>query len=124
MKLASYIADGHAAAATSEPAPANRQLLRLRSDTMSLGNYGESWQGTWPGSGIIDTELHDRMFAILFTALPGQYASFSRLLLVTDIVLQELLTGVREGGSVLLYTLVREYGYPDPLLAETFHLFQ
>jgi hypothetical protein len=100
-----------------------RQLLRLRADTLTMGGYPEDWQGTWPGSGIIDTELHDRMFAILFTALPGQYAAFARLLLVTDIVLQELLTGSRDGVSVLLYTLVREFSYPDPQSPETAALY-
>lgn len=101
-----------------------RQLLRLRADTLTIGVYGENWQGSWPGSGIIDPELHDRMFAILFTALPGQFFAFARLTLVADIVLEELLTGVQKGESVLMYTLVRDFGYPDPQTPETHALFQ
>ena len=91
-----------------------RQLLRLRSDVMQIGIYDQRWDGTWPGSGIVDADLRDRVFAVLFAALPGQFPSFARLLLVTDIVLQELLTGARRGPSILLFALVREYNYPDP----------
>ncbi len=95
-----------------------RQLLRLRSDVLQIGVYDQAWDGTWPGSGIVDADLRDRVFAVLYAALPGQFPSFARLLLVTDIVLQELLTGARRGPSILLYALLREYGYPDPASAE------
>jgi hypothetical protein len=95
-----------------------RQLLRLRGDVLQIGIYDQHWDGTWPGSGIIDDDLRDRVFAVLFAALPGQFPSFARLLLVIDIVLQELLTGARKGPSILLFALVREYEYPDPASAE------
>lgn len=95
-----------------------RQLLRLRGDVMRLGIYNQTWSGTWPGSGIVDSDLRDRVFAVLFSALPGQFPSFARLLLVNDIVLQELLTGARRGPSILLFALVREYNYPDPVSDE------
>jgi hypothetical protein len=100
-----------------------RQLLRLRSDVLQIGVYDQHWDGTWPGSGIVDGDLRDRIFAVLFSALPGQFPSFARLLLVTDIVLQELLTGARRGPSILLYALIREYGYPDPALPEVRALY-
>jgi hypothetical protein len=100
-----------------------RQLLQLRSDVLQIGVYDQHWDGTWPGSGIVDGDLRDRVFAILFSALPGQFPSFARLLLVTDIVLQDLLTGARRGPSILLYALVREYSYPDPALPEVKALY-
>ncbi|MHB8626443.1 MAG: hypothetical protein ACYDBJ_14675 [Aggregatilineales bacterium] len=95
-----------------------RQLLQLRGEVLQIGVYDQGWDGTWPGSGIVDTDLRDRVFAVLFAALPGQFPSFARLLLVIDIVLQELLTGARRGPSILLYALLREYGYPDPASSE------
>jgi hypothetical protein len=99
------------------------QLWKLRADVLTMGSYSESWRASWPGSGIEDEELRERVFAVLFTALPSQYAPFARVLLVTDIVLQELLIGTRRSRSFLLHELVREYGWPDPSHAETQTLF-
>jgi hypothetical protein len=64
------------------------QLWKLRADVLSMGSYPEVWRSAWPGSGIENEELRERVFAVLFTALPSQYAPFARVLLVTDIVLQ------------------------------------
>jgi hypothetical protein len=100
-----------------------QQLLRIRADVVSLGASEQHWSNSWPGSGIIDQELHERVFAILFAALPSQYPPFARLLLVTDIVLHELLLGVRQGESFLLYTLITQYAYPDPASAEVHQLY-
>ena len=70
---------------------------------------------SWPGSGILDTELRERVFAVLFTALQGQYNSFGRLLLVVDIVLSDLLLGMQpDTKEVGLQQLVYDYNYPDP----------
>lgn len=90
------------------------QLVRLRADVLSIGTYPHDWVVGWPGSGVSDTELRDRIFATLFTALRSQYAHFGRLLLVIDIVLQELLLGMREMTEVSLGTLIDQHGYPDP----------
>jgi hypothetical protein len=90
------------------------QLLMLRSDILSIGSYNEGWAMRFPGSGIIDTELRDRVYQVLFTALPSQYPVFARLLLVIDIVLQELLVGKRKSPEIDLSVLVEEYNYPNP----------
>lgn len=90
------------------------QLVRLRADVLSIGAYQHDWVVGWPGSGVMDSELRDRIFATLFTALRGQYAHFGRLLLVIDIVLQELLMGTRRLSEFSLGTLIDRYGYPDP----------
>ena len=91
-----------------------RQLARLRSDVISIGAYQQEWVVGWPGSGVLDTELRERIFATLFTALRSQYAHFGRLLLVIDIVMHELLLGQRSMAEFSLGTLINQYGYPDP----------
>jgi hypothetical protein len=91
------------------------QLTQLRDDTLRIGTYQESWSTSYPGSGIIDAELRERTFAILFTALQGQYSNFGRLLLVVDIVLSDLLLGIDADASEhALHNLIGEYGYPNP----------
>jgi hypothetical protein len=90
------------------------QLARLRSDVLSIGAYQHDWVVGWPGSGVLDEELRERIFATLFTALRSQYTHFGRLLLVIDIVLHELLLGSRVMDEVSLGTLIDHYGYPDP----------
>ncbi len=90
------------------------QLVRLRADVLSIGSYQHDWLVGWPGSGVLDEELRERIFATLFTALRGQYQHFGRLLLVIDIVLQELLLGSRQISEVSLGTLIERYDYPDP----------
>lgn len=90
------------------------QLVRLRGDVLSIGSYQHEWVVGWPGSGIINDELRERVFATLFTALRGQYQYLARLLLVIDIVLQELLLGTRQNTEFSLGTLIERYGYPDP----------
>lgn len=90
------------------------QIAQLRSDVLSIGAYQHDWVVGWPGSGVLDAELRERIFATLFTALRSQYNSFGRLLLVMDIVLQELLIGTRETTEFSLGTLIDHYGYPDP----------
>lgn len=91
-----------------------QQLLRLRADVMSIGAYEHDWVVGWPGSGILDEELRERVFATLFTALRGQFSHFGRLLLVIDIVLQELLLDTRTNMEFSLGALIDRYGYPDP----------
>lgn len=91
-----------------------QQLVTMRSDVVSIGSYQHDWVVGWPGSGIVNGELRERVFATLFTALRSQYAHFGRMLLVIDIVLQELLLGTRTLGEVSLATLVEHFGYPDP----------
>ncbi len=90
------------------------QLLALRDDTLRIGTYQESWGMGFPGSGILETELRERVFAVLFTALQGQYSNFGRLLLVVDIVLCDLLLGFEHPPEVALSALVADRGYPDP----------
>jgi hypothetical protein len=90
------------------------QLVRLRDDVLSIGAYQHDWVVGWPGSGVLDPELRERIFATLFTALRSQYTHFGRLLLVIDIVLQELLMGTRQGAEFSLGTLIERYGFPDP----------
>ncbi len=90
------------------------QLLNVRGDTLRIGTYNEGWVGGWPGSGILDNDLRERVFAVLFTALQGQYTNFGRLLLVVDIVIANLIFGFEEPTEVQLLQLTSEYGYPDP----------
>lgn len=91
-----------------------RQLVDMRGNILSMGIYREQWTLGWPGSRITDTELRDRLFAVLFTAFNGQFSHFSRLLLVIDIVLLELLLDDRTDMQISLIRLIREYNYPDP----------
>lgn len=91
-----------------------QQLVALRSDVLSIGSYPHNWVVGWPGSGVLDSDLRDRIFATLFTALRSQYAHFGRLLLVIDIVLQEMLIGTRTITEFSLGTLIERYDYPDP----------
>jgi hypothetical protein len=91
-----------------------RQLINLRHDVLRIGTYQDQWPVSWPGSGIVDTELRERVFAVLFTALQGQFGTFGRLLLVIDIVLSDLLLGFHEVREIKLTELVRQYNYPNP----------
>jgi hypothetical protein len=91
-----------------------RQLVELRHDILRIGTYQDQWPVSWPGSGIVDTELRERVFAVLFTALQGQFGTFGRLLLVIDIVLSDLLLGFHEVREIKLTELVRQYNYPNP----------
>jgi hypothetical protein len=90
------------------------QLIDLRRDILRIGTYQESWNGSFPGHGLLDIELRERVFAVLFTALQGQYGSFARLLLVVDIVLGDLLIGPNNAREIPVYDLVTTHGYPDP----------
>lgn len=89
------------------------QLIELREDVLRIGTYHDKWPVSWPGSGIMDTELRERVFAVLFTALQGQYENFGRLLLVVDIVLGDLLLGLHQMREVTLHQLIAEYEYPN-----------
>ncbi|MFN8378888.1 MAG: hypothetical protein U0452_09475 [Anaerolineae bacterium] len=93
---------------------ATLQLIALRRDILRIGTYQETWSGGFPGHGLQDTELRERVFAVLFTALQGQFGNFARLLLVVDIVLGNLLLGVDLRKEFALFDLVMDYGYPDP----------
>ncbi|MDX2163670.1 MAG: hypothetical protein SF162_20305 [bacterium] len=90
------------------------QLIHIRDDTLRIGTYQEGWTSSYPGSGILHTELRERVFAVLFTALQGQYSNFGRLLLVTDIVLADLLVGMDTAPEFPLTQLIDEFDYPDP----------
>ena len=90
------------------------QLISLRGDTLRIGTYNEGWDSSWPGSGIFDTELRERVFAVLFTALQGQYTNFGRLLLVVDIVIANLIFGLEDSPEIQFNQLVSDFGYPDP----------
>jgi hypothetical protein len=90
------------------------QLVALRRDILRIGTYQEGWNGGFPGHGLQDIELRERVFAVLFTALQGQYGTFARLLLVIDIVLGNLLLGDDHSREMPLFDLVMTYGYPDP----------
>ncbi len=90
------------------------QLLTMRDDTMRIGTYQEGWARGYPGSGIVDTELRERVFAVLFTALQGQFSHYGRLLLVLDIVLGDLLLGTGCAQECSLEMLVNDFEYPDP----------
>jgi hypothetical protein len=89
------------------------QLAQLRLDVLRIGTYHDSWPVSWPGSGIMDTDLRDRVFAVLFTALQGQYENFGRLLFVVDIVLGDLLLGLDHVREVSLHRLITEFNYPN-----------
>jgi hypothetical protein len=89
------------------------QLVQLRLDILRIGTYHDEWPVSWPGSGIMDTDLRERVFAVLFTALQGQYENFGRLLLVVDIVLSDLLVGMHYMKEMALPQLVAEYSYPN-----------
>jgi hypothetical protein len=89
------------------------QLAQLRLDILRIGTYHDQWPVSWPGSGIMDTDLRERVFAVLFTALQGQYENFGRLLLVVDIVLGDLLLGMHQMQEVSLQQLINEFNYPN-----------
>ncbi len=89
------------------------QLAQLRLDVLRIGTYHDQWTVSWPGSGIMDTELRDRVFAVLFAALQGQYENFGRMLLVVDIVLGDLLIGMEHSREISLHQLMAEYEYPN-----------
>ncbi|MBZ0278297.1 MAG: hypothetical protein K8I60_19270 [Anaerolineae bacterium] len=89
------------------------QLTQLRLDILRVGTYHDNWPVSWPGSGIIDNDMRERVFAVLFTALQGQYENFGRLLLVIDIVLGELLLGIREMIEINVTELINKNGYPN-----------
>lgn len=108
-----YRAGGHLVDAKDRKA-AISQLIAMRDEIYSLGTYQEKWGGSWPGSGILDTEVRERVFAVLFTALQGQYGNFARLLLVIDIVLANLLLGRDVNDEVTLPELVGQFDYPNP----------
>mgnify|MGYP001217520205 CR=1 FL=1 len=90
------------------------QLMTLRDDTLRIGAYQESWTGGFPGSGIVDDELRERVFAVLISALQGQFSNFGRLLLVLDIVLANLVLGLDNMPEIDLKLLISDHGYPDP----------
>lgn len=96
-----------------------RQLAELRSEILSIGAMPQAWKGTWPGKNISDPEVRERVFAVLFTALQGQYSQFSRLLLVLDIVLSNLLLGFDPNDEITLAELVSHHNYPDPADPQT-----
>lgn len=98
----------------SDRKAAIRQLANLRSDIMRIGTSQQAWGGSWPGSGIQDTELRERVFAVLFTALQGQFGNFGRMLFVVDIVLGNLLLGFDPMREVSLDELVTFHHYPNP----------
>jgi hypothetical protein len=58
--------------------------------------------------------LRERVFAVLFTALQGQFGHFGRLLLVVDIVMADMLLGMQEAKEVKLSHLVNKHDYPNP----------
>jgi hypothetical protein len=91
-----------------------RQLIDLRTHILTMAAYREAWTLGWPGSRLSDTELRERLFAVFFTAFNGQFHHFSRLILVADIVLQELMLGDRQVREISLIRLIKEYDYPEP----------
>lgn len=90
------------------------QLITIRADLLRMGTYTEGWVAGWPGSGILDTEIRERVFAVLFTALQGQFGNFARLLFVVDIVLANLLLGEESTAEITLDDLIAHHAYPDP----------
>jgi hypothetical protein len=98
----------------SDRKAAINQLTQLRADVLKIGTYQDHWPVSWPGSGIVDAELRERVFAVLFTALQGQFSSFGRLLLVVDIVLSDLLLGIQPAKELSLDQLIAEHHYPNP----------
>ena len=99
------------------------ELVRLRDDILRIGTRQETWDGRWPGSGIVDGELRERVFAVLFTAVEGQFTNFGRLLLVVDIVLGNLLLGMEPTRECSLQDLVANHDYPNPSDEHTRHDF-
>jgi hypothetical protein len=100
------------------------QLAELRQDILRVGTYHDKWPVSWPGSGIMDTDLRERVFAVLFTALQGQYENFGRLLLVVDIVLGDLLLGMHHVREINLTELIAKHEYPnfnDPKVRAAFY---
>jgi hypothetical protein len=95
------------------------QLIALRGDIFRMGTYDESWGRGYPGSGIVDPALRERVFAVMLTALQGQFANFARLLLVVDIVLGDLLLESNPGSEIGLADLIALHQYPDPIEART-----
>lgn len=90
------------------------QLISLRDQVLKMGTYQEGWGGGYPGSGIVESEVRERVFAVLFTALQGQFGQFARLLLVIDIVLGNLLLGSDTSAEIALADLIARFDYPDP----------
>lgn len=95
------------------------QLSHLRDSICEIGAYQQTWGISYPGAGILDSELRERVFAVLFTALQGQFSTFSRLLLVADIVLANLLLDYDLTDDVELETLILLHGWPDPAAEKT-----
>ncbi len=100
------------------------QLIDLRRHILEMGAYRDLWTVGWPGSRLADEELRERVFAVLFTAFDGQFSHFSRLLLVVDIVLQELILMERYQNDISLVRLVHDYDYPDPDSTEVRAIFE
>ena len=97
-----------------------RQLAQMRSDILRIGSTHQQWErARWPGSGILDTEVRERVFAVLFTAFQGQFNSFGRLLLVLDIVLSNLLLGFDPLDEISLQALIADFRYPNPADEQT-----
>jgi hypothetical protein len=90
------------------------QLCALRGDLLRMGTYQEHWSSAFPGAGILDPDVRERVFAVLFTAMQGQFGSYARLLFVVDIVLGNLLTGQELTTECPLDVLVSQHGWPDP----------
>ena len=120
---APYRGTSHLVDATDRKA-AIAQLAQLRLDILRIGTYHDQWPVSWPGSGIIDSDLRERVFAVLFTALQGQYDNFGRLVLVVDIVLSDLLLGMHQMQEVSLHNLITHCNYPDfsdPKIRSTYY---
>lgn len=90
------------------------QLTVIRADLLRMGTYQEHWSGAFPGAGIVDTDIRERVFAILFTAMQGQFGNYARLLFVVDIVLANLLLGIDAPAETPLEKLIAEHQYPNP----------
>jgi hypothetical protein len=100
-----------------------RQLLSLRAHIVGMGTDRQGWTRGWPGSRLSDVELRERLFSVFFTAFDSQFSHFSRLILVIDIVLQEILIGSRQPYETSLISLIKNFGYPDPDEPESRNLF-
>ena len=100
-----------------------RELMEMRGHILAMGEGRLKRTVGWPGSRMTNVELRERLFAVFFTAFDGQFRHFSRLLLVVDIVLEEMLLGQIEMREVSLIKLINELGYPDPDKAATRSLF-
>ncbi|GAB4571363.1 MAG: hypothetical protein Kow0077_07900 [Anaerolineae bacterium] len=90
------------------------QLTDMRQHILAMGAYRDKWTLGWPGSRITNAQLRERIFAVLFTAFEGQFSHFSRLLLVIDIVLEELVLDRSHSIEISLERLQRDFGYPAP----------